>query len=160
MYDPSIAEKLKGLMTLFAGYILKNCASLLDANNSSKTDQLFFEEEGVEDQRGSSVQLVKFILDCLQKCLLYSTKGFIDKERFDCLMQPIVDQVRFAALKALEELHRQLGEEFIVLLLPESIPFLAELMEDECFEVEQQCQHVVSEIESVIGEPLQKYFEP
>ncbi|EDO34893.1 predicted protein [Nematostella vectensis] len=208
----SIAEKLKGLMTLFAGYILKNCASLLDANNSSKTDQLFFEEEGVEDQRGSSVQLVKFILDCLQKCLLYSTKGFIDKERFDCLMQPIVDQlenqsdkdkfqqlvtghvvpclaqlavasgsdvywkplnyqvllktrhtssqVRFAALKALEELHRQLGEEFIVLLLPESIPFLAELMEDECFEVEQQCQHVVSEIESVIGEPLQKYFEP
>jgi len=37
--------------------------------------------------------------------------------------------VRFAALKALEELYRQLGEEFVVILLPESIPFLAELME-------------------------------
>lgn len=29
---------------------------------------------------------------------------------------------------------------------------------DECFEVEQQCQHVISEIEQVLGEPLQKYF--
>lgn len=29
---------------------------------------------------------------------------------------------------------------------------------DECFEVEEQCQHVISEIELVLGEPLQKYF--
>ena len=29
---------------------------------------------------------------------------------------------------------------------------------DECFEVEQQCQHFISEIERVLGEPLQKYF--
>ena len=29
---------------------------------------------------------------------------------------------------------------------------------DECFEVEEQCQHVISEIEQVLGEPLQKYF--
>ena len=29
---------------------------------------------------------------------------------------------------------------------------------DECFEVEQQCQHLISEIERVVGEPLQKYF--
>ena len=86
-----------------------------------------------------------------------------------------------------------------MVLLPETIPFLAELMEgksrklptdqeavcfdvttlltakaltfkqqpktlyffyvsDECFEVEEQCQHVISEIEQVLGEPLQKYF--
>ena len=37
-------------------------------------------------------------------------------------------QVRFAALKVLEGFHTRLGEEFMV-LLPESIPFLAELME-------------------------------
>ena len=39
-------------------------------------------------------------------------------------------QVRFAALKVLEGFHTRLGEEFMV-LLPESIPFLAELMEGE-----------------------------
>jgi len=37
-------------------------------------------------------------------------------------------QVRFAVLKVLQELHIRLGEAFMV-LLPETIPFLAELME-------------------------------
>lgn len=90
----------------------------------------------------------------------------------------------------LEEFHARLGEDFMV-LLPETIPFLAELMEgevlsiffllifanvflfisvsfhllcskivlsDEYFEVEHQCQHVINEMERVLGEPLQKYF--
>lgn len=53
-----------------------------------------------------------------------------------------------------------------------SLPFVLNLLEvfckgptllfcnftDECFEVEQQCQHLISEIEQVLGEPLQKYF--
>lgn len=37
-------------------------------------------------------------------------------------------QVRFAVLKVLQELYVKLGEEFMV-LLPETIPFLAECME-------------------------------
>ena len=32
-----MAVKLKGLFVLFAGYLVKNCASLLDATNTSKT---------------------------------------------------------------------------------------------------------------------------
>ena len=36
--------------------------------------------------------------------------------------------MRFALLKVLEEIYTKLGEEFII-LLPETIPFLAELME-------------------------------
>ena len=39
-------------------------------------------------------------------------------------------QVRFALLKVLEEIYTKLGEEFMV-LLPETIPYLAELMEGE-----------------------------
>ena len=31
-----MAEKLKGLFVLFAGYIIKNIASVLDANNITK----------------------------------------------------------------------------------------------------------------------------
>ena len=37
-------------------------------------------------------------------------------------------QVRFAALVIAQDMYRKLGEEFTV-LLPETIPFLAELME-------------------------------
>lgn len=37
---PSVAAKLKGLFVLFAGYLVKNCASLLDAANISKTGEM------------------------------------------------------------------------------------------------------------------------
>nr|XP_054764327.1 HEAT repeat-containing protein 1-like [Lytechinus pictus] len=66
-------------------------------------------------------------------------------------------KVRYAALTVLQAVHSQLGEDYLS-LLPETIPFLAELMEDESEEVEQHCQDVVSELEKTLGEPLQKYF--
>ncbi|CAB4019679.1 HEAT repeat-containing 1-like, partial [Paramuricea clavata] len=65
--------------------------------------------------------------------------------------------VRLAALKVVQELNHKLGEEYLA-LLPEIVPFLAELMEDESFEVEQKCQQVISEMEEVLGESLKKYF--
>jgi len=206
----SVAAKLKGLFVLFAGYIVKSCASLLDATNISKTEESVFPDVAKDKGVQQACLLLNYLLDCLHKCLMYDTHGFLDSDRFQCLMQPLVDQienplggeaefkerlsshlapclaqfavaagndaqwkplnyqvllktrhssaqVRFAALKVLEGFHARLGEDFMV-LLPETIPFLAELMEDECFEVEQQCQHVISEIEQVLGEPLQKYF--
>ncbi|KAF3704004.1 HEAT repeat-containing protein 1 Protein BAP28 [Channa argus] len=66
-------------------------------------------------------------------------------------------KVRFSALLMLMELAAKLKENYMV-LLPETIPFLAELMEDESEEVEQQVQKVVQEMENILGEPLQSYF--
>uniref|UniRef100_A0A673MUD9 HEAT repeat-containing protein 1 n=1 Tax=Sinocyclocheilus rhinocerous TaxID=307959 RepID=A0A673MUD9_9TELE len=66
-------------------------------------------------------------------------------------------KVRFSALVMLLELACKLRENYMV-LLPETIPFLAELMEDECEEVEQQVQKVIHEMETILGEPLQSYF--
>ncbi|NXU18448.1 HEAT1 protein, partial [Pardalotus punctatus] len=66
-------------------------------------------------------------------------------------------KVRFAALLALIEVAQKLKENYLV-LLPESVPFLAELMEDECEEVEQQCQKTIQQLEVILGEPLQSYF--
>ncbi|XP_062980420.1 HEAT repeat-containing protein 1 isoform X2 [Elgaria multicarinata webbii] len=66
-------------------------------------------------------------------------------------------KVRFAALLALKELAEKIRENYMV-LLPESIPFLAELMEDECEEVEHQCQKTIQQLEVILGEPLQSYF--
>lgn len=43
-------------------------------------------------------------------------------------------------------------------LLPETVPFLAELMEDENSVVEKQCQEKIQELERTLGESLQKYF--
>lgn len=55
------------------------------------------------------------------------------------------------------EIARKLGEEFMP-LLPETVPFLAELLEDEDEVTEKNAQNAVRTLEEILGEPLQKYF--
>ncbi|XP_071288515.1 HEAT repeat-containing protein 1 [Agelaius tricolor] len=202
-----IADKLKGLFTLFAGHLVKPFAETLNQVNISKTDEAFFDSDNNTEK---SCLLLQFTMDCLHKLFLFDTQKFLSKERAETLMQPLVDQlenvlggdekfqervtahlipciaqfsvamaddslwkplnyqillktrhsspkVRFAALLALIEVAQKLKENYLV-LLPESIPFLAELMEDECEEVEQQCQKTIQQLEVILGEPLQSYF--
>ncbi|XP_064014659.1 HEAT repeat-containing protein 1 [Pogoniulus pusillus] len=202
-----IADKLKGLFTLFAGHLVKPFAETLNQVNTSKTDEAFFDSENSTEK---SCLLLQFTIDCLHKLFLFDTQKFLSKERAETLMTPLVDQlenmvggdekfqermtahlipciaqfsvamaddslwkplnyhillkmrhtspkVRFAALLALVEVAQKLKENYLV-LLPESIPFLAELMEDECEEVEQQCQRTIQQLEVILGEPLQSYF--
>lgn len=55
------------------------------------------------------------------------------------------------------EMATKLGDGWLP-LLPESVPFLAELLEDEVQTVEAATQKAVQTLEVVLGEPLQKYF--
>uniref|UniRef100_A0A182SFB0 HEAT repeat-containing protein 1 n=1 Tax=Anopheles maculatus TaxID=74869 RepID=A0A182SFB0_9DIPT len=66
-------------------------------------------------------------------------------------------QVRLFALEAGTEIARKLGESYAP-LLPETIPFLAELMEDDNEAVEKAVHHSCREIGRASGEDLQKYF--
>lgn len=66
-------------------------------------------------------------------------------------------RVRYTTLLAFREAVRRLGDDYLS-LLPEAVPFLAELMEDESTEVEHLCQDVILEVEQILGEPLMKYF--
>jgi hypothetical protein len=62
------------------------------------------------------------------------------------------------ALKVIQESYSKLGEELLV-LLPETIPFLAELMEDSDPRVEKLCQDVIKLIEQFLGsESLSSYL--
>jgi U3 small nucleolar RNA-associated protein 10 len=65
--------------------------------------------------------------------------------------------VRVVALKALRECFVAVGEEYLM-MLPESIPFLAELMEDESQEVERLAKDTVRYIEELSGESLESYL--
>nr|KAG5705320.1 hypothetical protein BaRGS_010771 [Batillaria attramentaria] len=174
----SLVEKLRSLFLLFAAHIIKHAAQLLDAANTSKTDEPYFKKDKKERKVS---QLLTHTLGCLHKCFLYDSENFINKERFDLLLQPLIDQtenfaggeeaytarikecvvpaiasfaaavhndslwktlnyqlllktrhsrkeVRLSALAVLEEFHKKLGEDYLP-LLPETIPFLAELME-------------------------------
>ncbi|KAG1661115.1 HEAT repeat-containing protein 1 [Nymphon striatum] len=157
-----------------------------------------------------AILLLQYVLSTLHKCFLYDHEGFINKERFETLLHPLVDQlenfiggnevyeervknylspciaqfavavgedqcwkklnyeillktrhssakVRFYALQCTLEICKKLGDDFTS-LLPETIPFMAELMEDESFDVEQKCHSVISEMEAILGESLQSYF--
>ncbi|OBT53638.1 hypothetical protein VE04_06303 [Pseudogymnoascus sp. 24MN13] len=61
--------------------------------------------------------------------------------------------VRLAAVKAEEALTEKLGEEWLA-LLPEMLPFISELQEDEDEEVERETHRWIVKIEGVLGESL------
>eukprot|EP00794_Sanderia_malayensis_P007770 gene7770-8616_t len=202
----TVADKLKGLFLLFAGRILKPCAELVKKCYTEKEDCGIFDTE--VDYKTDL--LLRFIFDCLRRCFDHDAQGFLNKERFKHLLEPLVDQienvfgghkmyveritnhlipcvssfaadiseqscwktlnyrvllktrsqnahVRLFALKLLEQIHKKIGESYMI-LLPETVPFLAELMEDENMEVEKQCQLVITQMEGILGESLQKYF--
>ncbi|KAJ2754358.1 HEAT repeat-containing protein 1, partial [Coemansia sp. BCRC 34490] len=54
-------------------------------------------------------------------------------------------------------LYEQLGEEYLI-LLPETIPYLAELLEDDDSRVERATRETIKVIESFLGESLQSYL--
>lgn len=66
-------------------------------------------------------------------------------------------QVRQAAITALHQCFIVVGEEYLV-MLPESISFLAELLEDEVAEVEATARKAVTFIEELSGENLDTYL--
>jgi hypothetical protein len=65
--------------------------------------------------------------------------------------------VRMAALHVEMNVWQRLGSELLI-HLPETVPFLAELLEDNDPMVEKMTQGVIQEIESHLGESMDKYF--
>lgn len=68
-----------------------------------------------------------------------------------------VAEVRVIAFNCCVEIARKLGEEFST-LLPETVPFVSELLEDDNLKVEGNTKRGVQELEKILGESLQKYF--
>ncbi|XP_073824259.1 HEAT repeat containing 1 homolog l(2)k09022 [Musca autumnalis] len=68
-----------------------------------------------------------------------------------------VPEVRIFAFNCCVEIARKLGEDFTP-LLPETVPFVSELFEDENPRVEKNTRKSVQELEVILGESLQKYL--
>ncbi|XP_062234895.1 HEAT repeat-containing protein 1 isoform X2 [Platichthys flesus] len=118
----------------------------------------------LENTVGGQQQYQQMMTQHLVPCVGHFSVALADDAQWKTLNYQILlktrhsdAKVRFSSLLVLLELTSKLKENYMV-LLPETIPFLAELMEDECEEVEQQVQKVVQEMENILGEPLQSYF--
>lgn len=68
-----------------------------------------------------------------------------------------VPEVRILAFNTCVEIARKLGEEFTP-LLPETVPFIAELFEDENPRVEKNTRKSVQELEVILGESIQQHL--
>lgn len=67
-------------------------------------------------------------------------------------------QVRIGALETIVAIASKLGEDYL-LLLPETIGSLAELLEDENEKVENAMKSAVQRLEDVLGQPIREYFQ-
>lgn len=68
-----------------------------------------------------------------------------------------IPEVRIIGMKTCVDIARKLAEDYES-LIPETIPFLSELLEDDNYEVVQSCQNIIRELETIVGESLQRYF--
>lgn len=196
-----VAEALKSLFVLFAGLIVKDCSVILDKTQVGKHATLYLPEES------KNAILLDAVLSTLLSIFTHDVHQFMTKERFNLLMQHLVDQlenklvnyesrcrrlvqpcivqfaassnddlqwknlnyeillktrdndsyVRLVSLECVLLLATKLEDNFLP-LLPETVPFLAELLEDENELVEKACHKVVQEMEQLLGEPISKYF--
>ncbi|KAK6619287.1 hypothetical protein RUM44_003669 [Polyplax serrata] len=207
----ALAESLKGLFVLFAGHFLQKAANLLDATNLSKTEEDYFgnSTKGVT----KSIALLESILKTLHSVFLYDStesSNFLNKDKFEVLLHPLVDQlenplggieelekrtstlltpclaqmalatddtlwkslnyqvlvktksilpqIRIGALETIVAIASKLGEDYLM-LLPETIGSLAELLEDENEKVETAMKNAIQRMEDVLGQPIREYFQ-
>jgi U3 small nucleolar RNA-associated protein 10 len=66
--------------------------------------------------------------------------------------------VRVATIKALHRLFVEVGEEYLI-LLPECLPFISELLEDSASDVNAATTELVRYIEDISGENLDTYLQ-
>lgn len=197
-----ISIALKSLFLLFASDVVDSAALLLNQSNPSKdNDALCFTDEK------QNLYLTEFILRSLHNIFLNDHQNFINRQRFEKIIQPVVDEienelvvkdegiqqllrstiaqlavaasddilwkqlnyqvllktrsdtpeVRILGLKISVDVAKKLADDFEP-LIPETIPFLSELLEDDNHKVVEACQNGVRELESTVGDSLQKYF--
>jgi U3 small nucleolar RNA-associated protein 10 len=66
--------------------------------------------------------------------------------------------VRLSCMKVLSELFTRLQQQYLV-LLPETLPYISELMEDQDNAVEDITQRVIKQIEDLSGESLENHLK-
>ncbi|RNA28958.1 HEAT repeat-containing 1 [Brachionus plicatilis] len=106
-----------------------------------------------------------YILKHLGPCIanlaycVVNDEGLLRKFNYQLLLKTKHNsvQVRLAALDVLNMFCKRVGDVYNA-FLSETVPFLAELMEDPVEEVEDKVQFVIKELEDILGESLQSHF--
>ncbi|KAF1775669.1 U3 small nucleolar RNA-associated protein 10 [Phytophthora cactorum] len=235
-----LSERLRGIFVPYYAHVLEFLTSALresrkvlmhkppqSSEDSDSDDDDFFTNEDeppakkaklgassmvdAKTERERNTLLLTTVVRALDGCFVHDNDGFIEKDRFDVVLTPLVDVldvlqydasmrefvletvapclanlawaaksdllwkplhyavlmksrgdnalVRLAALVTVDKCYQVIGDEFLA-MLPESIPFLAELMEDTNDEVEKTCHRVIKQIEESRASPWTSTSRP
>merc|ERR1712224_1143061 len=160
-----LSSSLRVLMVPMFAYLLEDIVSILRNPNRILSNDKDEEEEDTEFNFDTSklicTEATKYCIYCLGQLAVTTHNQLLWKPlQNQVLMQTRHDnpRVRYSALLVIREFYHQLGEEFLP-MLPESIPFIAELIEDNNEEVEELCQEIVAEVDDFLGdEKIEDYL--
>lgn len=113
-------------------------------------NELVVKDEGIQD----------LLRMCIAQLAVAASDDIMWKQlNYQVLLKTRSDtpEVRILGLKVAVDVVKKLGEDFEP-LIPETIPYLSELLEDDNHNVVTACQNGVRELEATMGESLQKYF--
>ena len=102
----------------------------------------------------------EFVLPCMVELVIAVGKDILWKPlNRDILemMRSHDKSVKIASLNALRKLFTDVGEEYLI-LLPECLPFLSEILEDSDSSVVALASNVIQSIEDMSGESLESYL--
>jgi U3 small nucleolar RNA-associated protein 10 len=132
----------------------------VDADKFHKIYPVLLKQLSLVDMPDYMDHMTEHVIPCIAQLAVLVGNDALWKPLNQKLMLKTRDEhphIRLACLHLVQELYLKLGEDLLV-LLPETIPFLAELMEDVDPQVEMACQKVCQSIEHYLGEPIQHYF--
>lgn len=99
-----------------------------------------------------------WILPCISELAVFTKEESQRKQmnKLLCLKtRSSESEIRLITVLILKEIYKRVGEPMLT-FFPETIPFIAELMEDE--EMEDATQDLCLVIQDHLGEPIQHYF--
>jgi U3 small nucleolar RNA-associated protein 10 len=130
-----------------------------DSKFTKLLDGILNQFELVDRLQSDYLELIsKFIVPCLTELALFTKEESQRKQinKLLCLKSRSKEsEIRLVSVLALKEIYKRVGEPMLT-FFPETIPFIAELMEDE--ELEDATQDLCLVIQDHLGEPIQQYF--
>ncbi|KAI9355028.1 hypothetical protein DFJ73DRAFT_825808 [Zopfochytrium polystomum] len=157
----SLDERWPSLVTSLHKFFMFSKAPLSDTRFNALTTALANQLD-VVDSFGTPYKrlVVGLLTPCLGEFAVFAGKEALWKVLNRAILlksRSESPEVRVASVRIVQEFYIRLGEDFIV-LFPETVPFLAELREDNDERVQMGCQELAAEIQKHLGEDLSTFF--
>jgi U3 small nucleolar RNA-associated protein 10 len=83
-FSLSLLSFLQSIFVPYFGYFLDNCVQILSQSPDDSTSK---------EETQMTNHLIETVLSSLTKCFLFDAEGFINKDKFDKLLLPLVNQL-------------------------------------------------------------------